>query len=427
MQSYPSERSANVDCDEKIVNELKKNKEIEIYCLVYRYNYQSLFEEYTGFKVYRYKKGLLFDLYSWARHHEKSSIGILLLRLHRLLLLAKELILVPIYPYIEPVGMRQCAIEAIKLHKRIHFDLVFADHNGLDTLYAGKKLKDYDPNIKFIAMMWDPILGKNKAKYVTKTFHEKRSIKAQKLLVKNADLIIMLESAKSVYFQSKYSIDYMDRIQFCSIPGVIQPEENKGELSADVSDLFESGKFNIVYTGIITTDRDPAHFIRIIDSCSCANKINIVFFCPRDSAEVINAIKTNKVSVRTHDYIDKKALNLVYHLADGYLNLGGLEANMIPSKLFNYISYGKPIISTFMVVDDPSVKCLRKYPLSYCVDMRAIDKYSAEELNSFIECKGKEILAFETVQQLYHKSTPSVYVNMIQDQMGVDEHNGKGA
>ena len=50
------------------------------------------------------------------------------------------------------------------------------------------------------------------------------------------------------------------------------------------------------------------------------------------------------------------ALNLVYHLADGYLNLGGQEANMIPSQLFNYISYGKPII-----VYDPQCRGTEAY------------------------------------------------------------------
>lgn len=421
MQSYPSERSANVDCDEKIINELKKNSDIEIYCLTYRYNFQPLSDEYEGFSVFRFEKGLFFDMYSWARHHERSLAGRLLLKIHRLLFITKAIILVPFYPYIEPVGMNQCANAAIKLYEKKHFDLVFADHRGLDTLYAGKRLKDLHPEIKYIAMMWDPIVGKNKSKHVSESFHERRSHKVQDRLISSADMIIMLDSVKDMYAQSAHSYSYYNRIRFCSIPGIIKPEEPTGVVSDDIAEVFCQHKYNIVFTGLITADRNPAQFIDILDSCIFADKINVVFFCSMNNAAIIENVQTQHVSIRIHDYVNKQMLNSVYHMADAFLNLGGNEAKMIPSKLFNYLSYGKPIISTYIVDNDLSAKQLREYPLSCCIDLRTEKEHNVGKLNCFIEEKMSQSLEFDAIQSIYRDSTPSVYAHLIQEQIYEDK------
>lgn len=427
MQSYPSERSANVDCDEKIINELRKHSDIEIYCLTYRYNYQPLKSQYDGFTVYRYKKGVLFDLYSWARHHENIIIGRVLLKIFRFLLLAKELILVPFYPYIEPLGMRQCVTAAIDLHKKIHFDLVFADHNGIDTLYAGKKLKEKFPEIRFIAMMWDPILGKNKPKYVSSQYHTQRCLKAQNNLIYSADLIIMLDSVKDLYVRHSHQFDYFERIRFCSIPGIIRPEDSTNQLPEDVVKLFEQNKYNIVYTGLITVDRNPLQLIKILDLSEFSNRINIVFFCSKDGEDIIKTIQPNEVTIRIHNYVDKSVLRGVYNRANCFLNLGGSEANMVPSKLFNYLSYGKPIISTYIVEEDPSAKCLRSYPLACCVNLKTDIMDNLKQVNDFIDHKMTQSYEFEKIKKLYRNSTPSIYTDLIIEQMREVDLNGQGA
>lgn len=427
LQSYPSERSANVDCDEKIINELKKNRNIEIYCLAYRYNFQPLESKYDGFKVFRFRKGFPFDLYSWARHHENNPIGKFLLGFHRFILLAKELLLLPFYPYIEPIGMQQCAREAIKLHDRLNFDLVFADHNGIDTLYAGKMVKERDPKVKFIAMMWDPMFGKNKPKYVSKRFHEKRCLRVQENLLNNADAIIMLDSVKSVYADKATSLNYFDKIKFYSIPGVVKTENPSNIVPERISNVFSDTRYNVVYTGLITEDRNPSCFIKLLDDSKFGEKFNIVFFGSKESSDIVKGIKTNRVTIQTHDYVDKRTLVLVYNLADAFLNLGGAEANMIPSKIFNYLSYGKPIFSTRTIDHDPSSQCLQRYPLACCIDVRDASALNMGLLEDFIESQIDVTLSFETVQTMYKESTPTIYVELIQHLLGEESADGQWA
>ena len=69
IQSYPSERSANVLCDERIMNELKEKTNYEIHCLTYQYDKQQMEDVINGFYIHRFKKSIFWDRYTWARHN----------------------------------------------------------------------------------------------------------------------------------------------------------------------------------------------------------------------------------------------------------------------------------------------------------------------------------------------------------------------
>ena len=192
IQWYPAKDSANVLCDDKIIQELLKTDNYEIHCLVYRPNGMAEFEILNEVRIHRFSRGLYFRYYLWAIEN-KSKIGA---AINRIILRIKQILTIPIYPCYEPLATLTYAKEAKKLHKKEKFDIVISEHHGFDTLYAGHTLKKYDPNIKFIPILWDPFTGKEPAKYLPKGYAEKKLLHSESKILSNADCIIAMRSSE---------------------------------------------------------------------------------------------------------------------------------------------------------------------------------------------------------------------------------------
>lgn len=86
--------------------------------------------------------------------------------------------------------------------------------------------------------------------------------------------------------------------------------------------------------------------------------------------------------------------------ADIIINVGNSVANQTPSKIFELISLGKPIINFYNIQNDTSKKVLKKYPLVFNI----YKEYERKIINQFEEfClinKGKKI-SFEEISQKY--------------------------
>ena len=87
---------------------------------------------------------------------------------------------------------------------------------------------------------------------------------------------------------------------------------------------------------------------------------------------------------------------------------------MTPSKIFEYMSYGKPIISTAPISNEPCMKYLKTYPLSLVVD----------ENNNSLDCNVEIVESFilnncckhcdsENLKEIYALNTPKAFYDTI--------------
>ena len=62
------------------------------------------------------------------------------------------------------------------------------------------------------------------------------------------------------------------------------------------------------------------------------------------------------------DPVDNDEAESILMSADILVNIGNSVSNQIPSKLFDYISTGKPILNIYKNKNCPSLEILSKYP-----------------------------------------------------------------
>ena len=97
-----------------------------------------------------------------------------------------------------------------------------------------------------------------------------------------------------------------------------------------------------------------------------------------------------------------------YREADILVNIGNAVYNQMPSKIFEYISTGKPIVNIYRSPECPTLRYLEKYPLALNIpetDVETNLAESAERVRNFcLEKKGQRVPA-EEIARLYRGNT----------------------
>ena len=87
--------------------------------------------------------------------------------------------------------------------------------------------------------------------------------------------------------------------------------------------------------------------------------------------------------------------------ADVLLSTGNPYPVHLPSKTFDYLASGKPVIHFYSIPDCPALEYYRSYPLGLCIPMDAELELTTKQVLEFcLSIRGSK-LPFEDVEVLY--------------------------
>lgn len=91
--------------------------------------------------------------------------------------------------------------------------------------------------------------------------------------------------------------------------------------------------------------------------------------------------------------------------ADILLNIGNNDIHFVPSKIFDYISTGKPIVNTYKDTACPTLPYFAKYGNSICVNENNDVEKEAEKVEKFIETNLHKTLSYTTIKENFYENT----------------------
>lgn len=101
--------------------------------------------------------------------------------------------------------------------------------------------------------------------------------------------------------------------------------------------------------------------------------------------------------------------------ADVLLSLGNGVDNQVPSKLFDYLASGKPILHLAKLQTDPCLAYLEKWPLACIVqESEGITPQVLTRVHAFLREKGRLSLPFAESARLYPENTPEHAVSLFE-------------
>lgn len=182
--------------------------------------------------------------------------------------------------------------------------------------------------------------------------------------------------------------------------------------SQDVSD-----EINFTYTGgLFRGVRTANSCLSLLDKLSDATPIKVNFYCFGNDLTAINKHSENKAKI-FHNYrkVAREVAEQAIADADILINIGDVEGKQLSSKIFDYLSMGKPIIHFAYVDNCVNTQLLKKYPLAHIVVQTPNHQYSTQVIEDVVtfakSVKGK-VMAFSEVAKVYPEALPATTASL---------------
>lgn len=401
--SYPNaRRSATMLCTHRVMECVASSGYYEVHALCNRYKGELAEETVYGIHIHRFLPSLWMQ---WQHNVENDSPRG---KKHRKMELIQKTLTIPTFPINRPLTTALYIHAAKRLQQKERFDIVVSEHHFIETLLTGCKLMKKFDVLKHVALLWDPVKGQIATTNLPKSFTDKRILRIEEFVTKYTTLQISTASMKAYHLkQGDISADH--RI-YLDIPSVLMPEP---EVPTEHLKLVKEGAINILFSGRLSSlQRDPLPIIRLLNKCDDAEKINLLFFSIGAGGVIEKFSKQFRGKIVCHDYIPLNELHTIYRHVDFLLNISHINANMVPSKIFEYMSFGKPIISTYLTEGDAAQNYLTCYPESISIDLKKNENENITLLNAFLKTEHN-IVPFEEVKKRFKDNTPDTYLDTI--------------
>lgn len=408
--NYFPNPSANGICTRQIAEELKSNGwEVDI--IDTRFKNEKTNEKIEGINIYRIKARIT------SRINQNMSNKVIL-AFNKLLNKVKLLLSFPTWPLISPLYTYRYYKKAVELHQKNKYDVVLSVYTPIDTLLAAYFMKNKYPDIKVMYYFLDALSGGIPPKRLNREWLVNRGKKWEDILFKNSDIIFILTDHKQHYV-NHISNENINKLKVVDIPLIRKIESKKTK-------KYKKDVVNITYVGTILKHvKDPSYFLSIFSQIEKSNEdkwmINIVG--TGDSEELFLEYNANNKGIPLTNHGQVSHTNALQFMkqSDFLINIGSQISTQIPSKIFEYMSTGNPIISFYKDVNEPSLSYLRKYPHALLIEesVDRIEENKKKIINFIDKYRGKRV-EFSYIENKFANNTARPLVKIIENEMKKD-------
>ena len=390
--SYYPDMSATSACIDKYIQKLKYKHSIDIVCPISRVYFKALNDPYLRL---HFVTSMMWSLRIKCKNNilenKHKKLNVILLNLFRI----RSLLLSPFcYPTIMKWQIKAFLKKLDALYEERRFDLLISVSDPITTAFACRQFKENHPEVKWITYFTDPFTFQpSKYRYVFfKEIRKKRNYINEKSIYDTADINLFTEE---LYYMviSEFSqpINKTYKIKYIL---------SKIDVHLDYKCNNKSSKIKLIYAGMLFIDkRNPCFMLSVI---SRIEEVMLDMFIPYSNCDSIIS-KYLSSSIKRHMSVSREHYNwMISEEYDILVNIGNNFSLQIPSKLYELLSTGKPILN-FYQVKDSQYEMIEKYPLGLNIEFNELN--AVEKVREFcLRVKGKR-LTFEEVEQIYPENT----------------------
>ena len=264
-------------------------------------------------------------------------------------------------------------------------------------------------NAKKMWFMLDPFTNN----VILSPTSNKLNLLLEKSIYKHIDSVFM---PNLIYNENKEKqiFKYKDKMHTYQFPNIIE-NNNIGK-----DKTFSTEHITIVFVGFLYPDiRNPKYFLDLL--CNSNSKIQLYivggtwgkfedgFF------EKYQELLGDRFKILGKKNTEECAQ--ILNQADILLNIGNSIPNMIPSKIFEYISTGKPILNVCKLDNCPTLVYMEKY--DNCLNLfesEGIDAQQVEQFEKFCFTSIGKRIPFEQIKDTYKEATLEYVVKQLLDE-----------
>ncbi len=228
-----------------------------------------------------------------------------------------------------------------------------------------------------------------------------------------ADHIFTTRALYNQYKDNEQYMVYLDKMSIAEFANVRKiTAGNQGIINLNEEYI------NIVYCGIMEDYyRSPLKFLLFMEKVfEKNNRIRIYFIGDIFSETLENFAKRNPENIIIQRPVDLETAIAIQSRADILLSIGNMIKNQLPSKLFDYFSMGKAVLTTLKYENSLEKRYMDKYPMGYMF-YEYSDDNSVDEFISFADKSKSITVDFETVKELFYDCTPEYVANQFREKL----------
>jgi len=390
LDYYLPNASANGICIAKVVDEFKK-KGVNVSLLCLSDKTETAVRD--GVKIYkvseppRKKKTLL------------SAIGFY----------AKWLL-----PTKYPVTARKPTVklflrEARKIVVADGIDTLVSVHLPGETLIAAGTLKKEFPQLCTVAYMLDSLSGGFLPKFLPSSFCRRKKVRWENRLLAPFDRIVLMESSRAHHEKYSKRAAWYQKATFLDVPALVPADE------PTLKKERENGETVFSFVGTMSDGvRTPYALLKVLSAVT-DQPIRFVI-AGKNGCGDLHALLGDKSSVvlDVRGEIPYEQAQQLLADSDVLVNLGNVNPYLVPSKIFEYMSCGKPIVTTYTCDTDSSLPYLEKYPAVCFIDERDTDfAKNAARLALFIKENRQKTVPFASLARELYTNTPAALYDLL--------------
>ena len=411
LGSYFPKPSPNGICVKQVASELK-NREIEVTILATKSRGLTDSEIIDSVIVHRIKPRLFQRMVEWCDSNRNVKLSHIFRKIALIINKINNILFFPLWPLVSPLYTYRYYKKAKELHEKNKYDGILCVYTPIDALIAGSLMKKKYKDITLMFYFLDTLSGGVAPKLFSRRWLEKRGYKWDNKLVNIADSIFVMESHRAHYGKPLYN-KFRDKIKIIDIPLMreIIYHPNKSEIS------LSKEKINLVYTGsLLKHIKNPTYMLKVFSYINRTSDIELHIFGSGDCNDLLDEYSEGEkgIPLFVHGQVEHIIANNAMMESDILINIGSLVDSQIPSKIFEYVATGKPIISFYKNDTEPSIPYLTQYPLSLLIkeDWDRIEDNAKLIIDFVHKAKGKSI-DYSDIKDMYRNNTPEPLVNYI--------------
>lgn len=271
---------------------------------------------------------------------------------------------------------------------------------------AGYKYKRKKKEVKWItytldSFVYSPTLQKH---FIFKRFKEKINRASEQKIINDSDVNFLSNSLKDSITVSDEKNSY--KFHWVSFPLL---EEYKSKNSVN---YFDKSKINVVYAGSFYKEiRNPDFCLKTFSMIS-DDRILLHLFHRGDCSDIVRKYSLNSKNIVSHNSVPVDQVYEIENQADIFLNIGNNVGLFFPSKLVEYISFGKPIIN-FHDARFRYGELLDRYPYVLNIENNGGNSEEiAVQLSNFCIANKNNRVMFSELAKKFEDSTPNFITSL---------------
>lgn len=291
-----------------------------------------------------------------------------------------------------------------------NIDVIIPACMPFESVVAAYKYKEiYNAKVHLVPYLFDQFV-ENELLHrlkVNKRIKRKKHMKIEKEVISNSNTVLIMKQLKN-YLLSNYS-EYNHLFQEVEHPLIVERKKKGIQVNKKTAIFTYAGSF---YKGI----RDPEYMLKIFDLYLEKNEGILNLYTFGNYNNIIKAYAYKNDLIKDNGSLASTLVAGELEKADFLVAVGNSVSNQVPSKVFEYLSFGKPIIYFYELDNDSNVEILKNYPYGLCIRKNAKEiEGNIFKLKKFCEENKDRSLTFEEISKLFPDALPEYTANLLEN------------